>query len=224
MPRLTMLLIGCLLPACGLAASLELRGKTPAPHVVEKGDTLWAISGTFLNSPWKWPDVWQINKDTIKDPHWIYPGQTILFGPQAPAAPTPPAPAKPVTMGPGPAKPVIMRPAVIPAPPARPPLIVQPMPLPAISAHVVSIYGGESQGGQRTIVIIDKGSRQGMENGLILVLHRGEKPAGGQRKAPALSDAGYGQLQVFRTFDRTAYATVTQASAAPKLLDFASTQ
>lgn len=45
-------------------------------HVVEKGDTLWDISGKYLQNPWYWPRVWSYNPQ-IENPHWIYPGDEI---------------------------------------------------------------------------------------------------------------------------------------------------
>jgi hypothetical protein len=51
----------------------------PDQHLVVRGDTLWGISGKFLQHPWCWPQVWGLNRDQIRDPHWIYPGQTVYF-------------------------------------------------------------------------------------------------------------------------------------------------
>lgn len=51
----------------------------PDKHTVVRGDTLWGISGKFLEHPWCWPQVWGLNKDQIRDPHWIYPGQIVYF-------------------------------------------------------------------------------------------------------------------------------------------------
>src|SRR5471030_663057 len=55
------------------------RADAPDQHLVVKGDTLWDISGKFLDKPWCWPQVWGMNRDEIKNPHWIYPGQIVYF-------------------------------------------------------------------------------------------------------------------------------------------------
>jgi hypothetical protein len=61
------------------AAHCAFLPNAPDQHKVVKGDTLWDISGKFLQNPWCWPEVWGINKDEIRDPHWIYPGQIVYF-------------------------------------------------------------------------------------------------------------------------------------------------
>ncbi len=61
------------------AANCAFRPDAPAQHTVVKGDTLWDISAKFLANPWCWPQVWEMNRDDIRNPHWIYPGQIIYF-------------------------------------------------------------------------------------------------------------------------------------------------
>ena len=57
----------------------ELAPNAPERHTVVRGDTLWAISGLFLRSPWRWPELWGMNLDSIRNPHRIYPGQVLVL-------------------------------------------------------------------------------------------------------------------------------------------------
>lgn len=58
------------------ADELKVKSDSPKRYVVVKGDTLWDISSKFLSTPWRWPELWGMNKQ-ISDPHWIYPGDVL---------------------------------------------------------------------------------------------------------------------------------------------------
>jgi hypothetical protein len=57
----------------------ELAPNAPADYTVKRGDTLWAISGLFLKSPWRWPELWGMNIQQVRNPHRIYPGQHLVL-------------------------------------------------------------------------------------------------------------------------------------------------
>ena len=59
-----------------VADEIALRPDHPDRYVVVKGDTLWDISARFLETPWRWPEVWSFNPQ-IKNPHLIYPGDVV---------------------------------------------------------------------------------------------------------------------------------------------------
>ncbi|MFO0238368.1 MAG: LysM peptidoglycan-binding domain-containing protein [Betaproteobacteria bacterium] len=58
---------------------LELTDNPPKRYVVVKGDTLWGISKRYLKSPWRWPDLWGMNKEEVRNPHLIYPGNVLIL-------------------------------------------------------------------------------------------------------------------------------------------------
>lgn len=57
----------------------ELAAGAPDSYLVKKGDTLWEVSKLFLTSPWRWPELWGMNLEQIRNPHLIYPGQLLVL-------------------------------------------------------------------------------------------------------------------------------------------------
>ncbi|HQS58999.1 MAG: peptidoglycan-binding protein [Gallionellales bacterium 35-53-114] len=340
------------------ADELVVRENAPDQYVVVKGDTLWDISHKFFKDPWKWPQIWGLNKDTIKDPHWIYPGNVVYLDPntktlhigEKPKSPDTPAgevalvpdlpqsteqttvtdskiqklsPKMRVVSGDNDAitsipssvisaflaKPLVIESDEIEGAPTligsienrtllsfgdtafatgmpddKGPLwqlyrpgraLIDPdtdetlgyeviylgdasvqkhdeittlkitksvldiqkgdnfiqsavglsnnyiprSPEGKIQAKVISIYGGFDQGGQNAVITLNKGQRDGLENGHVLALYKESelsKHKGEKYKLPALR---YGLVFVFRTFDKVSYALVMQVQRTVQLLD-----
>lgn len=333
-------LICLLLPVLACAAEPEIRDNAPDRHVVVKGDTLWDISAKFFKDPWKWPQIWGMNKDTIQDPHWIYPGDVIVLDratgtlriggadiasatsktneqvvklspsstarasqhdviPSIPAAAITPFLTQPVivddktwatagtivgsyekrvllgkddvayakgiceefgsswqvyragktftdpdtkevlgqeAMYLGEAEvskfgePSTLRITKSIQEMAKGDRLIQPAqetfnsylphaPEQAISAKVISIYGGVVQGGQNTVITLNKGTRDGLEKGHVLALYQRGEVLGKGKDAVTLPDTRYGLVFVFRTFEKVSYALVMQTKLPVQLLD-----
>lgn len=82
MRRIISALLFCFSSAWALAQDgtvIELAPNAPDRHIVVPGDTLWGIAARFLKDPYRWPDVWRLNPEQIKNPHRIYTGQVIIL-------------------------------------------------------------------------------------------------------------------------------------------------
>lgn len=75
------LILGVLLCCYGgllIADTVQLKKDHPEVYHVKKGDTLWDISSTFLEDPWRWPDIWHLNPQ-VDNPHLIFPGDKLAL-------------------------------------------------------------------------------------------------------------------------------------------------
>ncbi|MBI4395979.1 MAG: LysM peptidoglycan-binding domain-containing protein [Elusimicrobia bacterium] len=60
--------------------SVQEPSEEPATgYEVKQGDTLWGLAGRFFQDPYKWKNIWEANKDLVKDPDLIFPQQRFTI-------------------------------------------------------------------------------------------------------------------------------------------------
>jgi hypothetical protein len=76
--RSTLLLVLVVLAAATTPAAAQ---QPERAHVVRQGETLWELARIYLNNPFLWPVIYEANRPTIQNPHWIYPDQRFVIPP-----------------------------------------------------------------------------------------------------------------------------------------------
>jgi len=74
MPKSLLQRIGDFLGGAEQAAKNRAAGRT---YVVKSGDTLSHIAKAMYGDAGRWPEIFEANKDKIKDPKLIHPGQEL---------------------------------------------------------------------------------------------------------------------------------------------------
>ena len=67
----------------GVASTAPTVDPSPQTYTVNKGDTLSKIAKEFYGSANRWHEIFDANRDTIKDPDLIQPGQVLALPPNA---------------------------------------------------------------------------------------------------------------------------------------------
>ena len=61
------------------ATPAKTNPKNKGTYVIKRGDTLWAISKKYYGKGSQYPKIYNANKNIIKNPNLIYPGQKLVI-------------------------------------------------------------------------------------------------------------------------------------------------
>jgi len=198
----------------------------PGAYIIQKGDTLWDLAGTWLGDPFLWPQIWDENRYVL-DSHWIYPGDPLVI------------PGKPTVVGEGEtgeeeeAPPEV---AVVPPEPSEPPPPVKPMPEPKPLVPVADardiycsgyidpeheysslwVVGSELEHehrGEGDVIYVSQGRNQGIKAGDTMLIQRETNPVvhplTGQRLGSYIRRLGRARVMIAQ--DNTATAVIEMA-------------
>jgi LysM repeat protein len=178
-----------LVPAA-LSAQQAAGGGTPSTHTVVAGETLWSLAQQYLSDPYRWREIYDLNKANIADPHWIYPGQVLKL----PGAVTSVA----VTVAPAPA---LTAPAAAAAPPPSEPTLDPARSRTVFSRQQATVRPPETmdQGGPAMPTV-----RMGEYVRAPFVGKTGSASGGGQLLKSAELDANgdFDSRTIFKAYDR----------------------
>ncbi|NPC55027.1 LysM peptidoglycan-binding domain-containing protein [Caenimonas sp. S4] len=114
---------------------------------------------------------------------------------------------------------------LLPVPPREFQSYVPHAPAGPMTGTIVSVYGDAvSVAGQNQVVVINKGTADGVQNGHVLAIlkdgeRRIDKSQAGERTAMKLPDERNGLLMVFRPFEKLSYALILEINDTVKVGD-----
>jgi hypothetical protein len=89
--KLARLALAAAVAVTPVATGAQAPVERPATHTVKRGDTLWDLAQQYLGDAFQWPQIYQLNRELIKDPHWIYPNQVFRIPGGTATAPVDPS-------------------------------------------------------------------------------------------------------------------------------------
>jgi len=129
--------LSLVLVGLALTPALAVAQGASQTHTVKKGDTLWDLAQQYLGDPFRWPEIYRRNTETVKDPNLIYPEQVLIISGEVAATAGTPADVP------------MPRDSMAPAMPAQMPAA---MPMPGDTMAALPTAGGDLMGQQPVYV------------------------------------------------------------------------